>query len=103
MKIKLVNLKKSVVTLIALAVTGIVFSQQPTGDILDNISTQTTAMSVILRTIMATIAWIFLGVGIVMIIYSAVVDSSRMKFGIISFLAAALALGVGYGVGLFGA
>lgn len=78
--------------------------QQPPADpanILNNINTQTTAASGILKLIFATIAWIFLGLGIVMIIYSAIVDSQRMKFGIISFLAAALILAVGYGVGLF--
>lgn len=78
----------------------VLYGQNPS-QILTEISTQTTSAATIIKQIFATIAWIFLGLGIVMIIYSAIVDSQRLKFGIIAFLAAALILAVGYGVGLF--
>lgn len=95
--------KKNLIVLLLITITSVPIIAQTTNpsDILNAISTETSSAATILKTIFATIAWIFLGLGIVMIIYSAIVDSQRMKFGIISFLAAALILAVGYGVGLF--
>lgn len=95
--------KVAIATVMTVGVSSLMYAQAPTNanQILQEINTQTDTAAGTLKLIFATIAWIFLGLGIVMIIYSAIVDSQRLKFGIISFLAAALILAVGYGVGLF--
>jgi len=70
-------------------------------DVLGALKTQVETQGNTVLIIIKYICWIFLGLGVVGIIYSAVVDSQRMKLSIISFVAAALVLAVGYGAGLF--
>jgi len=70
-------------------------------DVVDNIQTQLEQKGNIVLTIIKYICWLILALGMAGIIYSAVVDSQRMKISIISFVAAALALTIGYGLNLF--
>jgi hypothetical protein len=58
--------------------------------------TEVTAAKTTAVSIISTICWIFLAVGILGIIYSATVDSQRMKISLISFVGAGLVLTVGY-------
>lgn len=86
-------------------VLGVLFSAvyafgQPSQNFLNDLDTEVSNAGQTIKNIVATICWIFLAVGIGMIIYSAVTDSQRMKFGIISFVAAGLVLTVGYTTGI---
>lgn len=86
-------------TALAVICTGSLMAQAQ--NVLGTIDQEVTTAKTTAQSIMATISWIFLGVGIVVLIYAAVVDSQKLKFGIISFLAAALFLTVGYTTGIF--
>lgn len=87
--------------LVALVITAFIpvmgYSQAP--DVLGTLDTQLTTARDTLKTIFATLGWIFLGVGIVVMLYNLNQgDMMKSKMSIVSFIAGALILGVGYGL-----
>ena len=99
MKVNTVLKKIGLLTCMLFVASVVAFAQNQ--NVLQTIDQETTNAKDTAMSIAATICWIFLGIGIVAIIYAAVADQSRLKIGIICFLAAGLFLTVGYSTNIF--